>query len=56
MRMILGLDRPTSGSTTVNGVAYGSLADPLREAGSMLDARAVHGGRTAHHHCRPNRG
>jgi ABC-2 type transport system ATP-binding protein len=50
MRMILGLDRPTSGTATVNGVAYGSFADPLREVGSVLDAGAVHGGRTAYHH------
>jgi ABC-2 type transport system ATP-binding protein len=50
MRVILGLDRPTSGSATVNGRSYRQLPAPLREVGAMLDARAVHGGRTAHNH------
>jgi ABC-2 type transport system ATP-binding protein len=50
MRMILGLDRPTSGSVTINGVPYHKLAAPLREVGALLDAKAVHGGRTAYNH------
>ena len=44
MRMILGLDAPTSGSVTVNGRAYAEHRAPLREIGAFLDARAVHTG------------
>jgi ABC-2 type transport system ATP-binding protein len=47
MRMILGLDRPTSGKVTVGGVPYASLKWPMREVGALLDAKAVHGGRSA---------
>jgi ABC-2 type transport system ATP-binding protein len=50
MRMILGLDAPTSGSVTVNGRPYREHAAPLREVGALLDARSVHPGRSAHHH------
>ncbi|GGV67828.1 multidrug ABC transporter ATP-binding protein [Streptomyces longisporoflavus] len=50
MRMILGLDEPTGGAVTVNGLRYDRLAAPLREVGSLLDARAVHGGRTVRQH------
>jgi ABC-2 type transport system ATP-binding protein len=50
MRMILGLDAPTSGSVTVDGVPYGQLAHPMRVVGALLDAKAVHGGRTAAKH------
>jgi ABC-2 type transport system ATP-binding protein len=50
MRMILGLDRPSSGSVTVNGAPYEKLAAPLREVGALLDAKAVHGGRNAYNH------
>ena len=50
MRMILGLDRPTHGKVTVNGVRYDRLASPLREVGALLDAKAIHGGRTAYNH------
>ncbi|HTJ72444.1 MAG TPA: ABC transporter ATP-binding protein [Actinospica sp.] len=50
MRMILGLDRPSSGSVTINGVPYHRLAAPLREVGALLDAKAVHGGRSAYNH------
>ena len=50
MRMILGLDRPTSGSVTINGIPYGKLAAPLREVGALLDAKAVHSGRSAYNH------
>src|SRR5207342_827785 len=50
MRMILGLDAPTSGSVTVNGRPYQEHAAPLREVGALLEARAVHPGRSAYHH------
>jgi ABC-2 type transport system ATP-binding protein len=50
MRMILGLAAPTGGSATVNGRAYRRLPAPLWEVGALLDATAVHGGRTAHDH------
>ena len=50
MRLILGLDRPTSGSATVHGRPYRSLAAPLREVGALLDAKAVHGNRSARLH------
>jgi ABC-2 type transport system ATP-binding protein len=50
MRMILGLDEPTSGSVTVNGRSPRAHAAPLREIGGMLDPRAVHPARSAYHH------
>jgi ABC-2 type transport system ATP-binding protein len=50
MRMVLGLDRPTGGSVTVDGKPYRNLPVPLREVGALLDAKAVHGGRTAYNH------
>ncbi|GAA4640821.1 ABC transporter ATP-binding protein [Actinoallomurus vinaceus] len=50
MRTILGLDTPTSGRTLVNGVAYRTIDKPLRVVGSLLDAGAVHGGRSARSH------
>ncbi|OLR93933.1 ABC transporter ATP-binding protein [Actinokineospora bangkokensis] len=50
MRMVLGLDTPTSGSVTVGGKQYRSLPAPIHEVGALLDARAVHGGRSAYHH------
>jgi ABC-2 type transport system ATP-binding protein len=50
MRMILGLDTPTSGRVTVNGKAYRDLAAPLHEIGAMLEARAIHTGRSAYNH------
>lgn len=50
MRVILGLDLPTSGRVAVNGRSYRDLPAPLREVGSLLDARAVHPGRTAYNH------
>ncbi|MEV4015391.1 ABC transporter ATP-binding protein [Nonomuraea angiospora] len=50
MRMILGLDRPTGGSVLVDGRPYGELRHPLRKVGALLDAKAVHGGRSAHNH------
>jgi ABC-2 type transport system ATP-binding protein len=50
MRMILGLDVPTGGSVTVNGRPYAQHRHPLREVGALLEARAVHPGRSAYHH------
>ena len=50
MRLILGLDRPTSGTVTVNGKPFGAMAWPMREIGALLDAKAVHGGRSAYTH------
>ena len=52
MRMIVGLDRPTSGSVTVQGRPYAKLQSPLTEVGVLLDAKAVHTGRTAVSHLR----
>lgn len=50
MRMIVGLDRPSAGTVTVNGRRYREHAAPLREVGVLLDAKAVHTGRTASKH------
>ncbi|MFI7703385.1 ABC transporter ATP-binding protein [Nonomuraea sp. NPDC049480] len=50
MRMILGLDLPTSGTATVNGRLHRDLPHPLREVGSLLEAQAVHPHRTARKH------
>src|SRR5688572_3364491 len=50
MRMIVGLDRPSAGTATVNGRPYRAYAAPLRQAGVLLDARTVHKGRTAWAH------
>ena len=50
MRMIMGLDRPTSGGATINGKRYAELQSPLSEVGALLDAKAVHTGRTAYNH------
>ncbi|MCU1496870.1 MAG: transporter ATP-binding protein [Acidimicrobiales bacterium] len=50
MRMILGLDRPTKGSVTIGGSAYGELPAPLRAVGALLDAKAVDPGRSAANH------
>lgn len=52
MRMIVGLDKPTSGRTTVNGQEYRKLRAPLTEVGVLLDAKAVHTGRSARNHLR----
>ena len=49
MRLILGLDRPTGGAVTVNGRPYAEHQFPLYEVGALLDAKAVHGGRSALH-------
>src|SRR3954466_10552509 len=50
MRMIVGLDKPSAGSVTVDGRRYRDLPAPLREVGTMLEARAIHTGRSAYHH------
>jgi len=50
MRMILGLDLPTSGTVTVDGRRYQGTVWPLHEVGALLDARAVHPGRSAYNH------
>jgi ABC-2 type transport system ATP-binding protein len=50
MRLILGLDRPSGGTVTVSGRPFRELASPMREVGALLDAKAVHGGRSAYNH------
>jgi ABC-2 type transport system ATP-binding protein len=52
MRLIVGLDRPTSGTVTVNGKLYREHAAPLHEVGTLLEARSVHTGRSAYNHLR----
>ena len=52
MRMVVGLDRPTAGTATVNGVRYADLAEPLREVGALLGAEAMHPARTGRAHLR----
>jgi ABC-2 type transport system ATP-binding protein len=50
MRLILGLDAATEGSARVGGRSYAHLNAPLHEVGAMLEARAIHTGRSAYHH------
>jgi ABC-2 type transport system ATP-binding protein len=50
MRMIIGLDAPTSGSVTVNGRRYADSPAPLSEVGALLEAKAVHTSRSARNH------
>jgi ABC-2 type transport system ATP-binding protein len=50
MRMILGLDAPTAGDVTVDGRRYRDLGAPLHEVGALLEARAIHTGRSATNH------
>ena len=50
MRMVLGLDTPSSGQVRVNGKPYAQLADPLRSVGALLDAKAIVGSRSAANH------
>ena len=52
MRMIVGLDRPTAGRVTLDGREYRSMRSPLAEVGILLDAKAVHTGRSARSHLR----
>jgi ABC-2 type transport system ATP-binding protein len=50
MRLILGLDRPTAGRVTVNGRLFEQAEQPMRQVGALLDAKALHGGRSAYNH------
>ncbi len=50
MRLVLGLDRPSAGWATVNGRAYREFEAPLHEVGALLEARAIHTGRSAYNH------
>lgn len=52
MRLMVGLDRPTSGTVTVNGERYSELAAPMAQVGALLDAKGVHPGRSARSHLR----
>ncbi|BCJ34712.1 ABC transporter ATP-binding protein [Actinocatenispora thailandica] len=52
MRILLGLDAPTRGAALIAGRRYATIDRPLREVGALLDATAVHGGRTARNHLR----
>src|SRR6266700_597688 len=50
MRLVLGLDHPEAGTATVNGLPYRDLPRPLRTVGALLEAKAMHPGRSAHNH------
>ena len=50
MRLVLGLDAPTSGDVRVNGKHYADLSAPLHEVGALLEARSIHTGRSAYFH------
>ncbi|MGA6226590.1 ABC transporter ATP-binding protein [Streptomyces umbrinus] len=50
MRMVMGLDRPSSGTVRVNGRAYEQHKAPLQEIGALLEAKAIHPGRSAYNH------
>ncbi|MBA2946906.1 ABC transporter ATP-binding protein [Streptomyces himalayensis] len=52
MRLVLALDRPTSGTATIGGRPYATIDEPLRHVGALLDAQAAHGSRTARNHLR----
>ncbi|MBN0042617.1 ATP-binding cassette domain-containing protein [Streptomyces actuosus] len=52
MRLVLGLDRPTSGTAAVGACPYATLDEPLRTVGALLDAQAASGSRTARDHLR----
>lgn len=52
MRLIMGLDRPTSGTVTVNGKPCRQHRCPLRDVGALLDAEPAHPGRSARSHLR----
>jgi ABC-2 type transport system ATP-binding protein len=52
MRVIIGLDRPTSGRATINDQTYDQLKAPLREVGALLDAKALDPSRSARNHLR----
>ena len=50
MRLILGLDRPSAGTVTIDGKPHQQSPSPMHEVGALLDPRAVHGGRSARNH------
>src|SRR5580658_8443324 len=50
MRLILGLDYPDAGAAKIHRKRYAGLAYPMREVGALIDAKAVHGGRSAYNH------
>ena len=50
MRLILGLDRPHAGTATIDGRKYADLDQPLRTVGALLEAKAMHPGRSAYNH------
>jgi len=50
MRLILGLDYPNAGTVKIDGKPYAGLGYPMREVGALIDAKAVHGGRSAYNH------
>ncbi len=50
MRLILGLDYATAGTVTIDGKRYQQAPKPMHEVGALLDANAVHGGRSARNH------
>lgn len=50
MRLLLGLDRPETGTATINGRPYAGLAQPLRTVGALLEAKSLHPGRSAYNH------
>ncbi|MGW0334932.1 ATP-binding cassette domain-containing protein [Streptomyces sp. NPDC003011] len=52
MRLVLGLDRPTSGTATIGGRPYATLDEPLRRVGALLDVQTAHGARTGRDHLR----
>src|SRR6201992_2687041 len=52
MRMIIGLDRPTGGSVTVNGRPYVEQTAPIAEVGALLEAKEIHTARSAYNHLR----
>ena len=50
MRLLLGLDRPTTGTVRIDGKRYDQLREPLKDIGALLEAKGVHGGRSAFNH------
>jgi ABC-2 type transport system ATP-binding protein len=50
MRLILGLDQPTAGRVTIDGKPFDQASQPMRQVGALLDAKAMHGGRSAYNH------
>jgi len=50
MRLMLGLDRPTTGEVLIDGKPYAAWQKPLRRVGALFEGRAMHGGRSGYHH------